>query len=726
MKQIILLLAILLLFGQLYANIPQLISFQGRLIDQTSGNPVSNGNYNLTFSLYDATPTMLWTETHYSVPVSSGLYSILLGSTSSLRTLPFNRQLSLGIQVGSDPEMTPRYQLASAPSALAIPDTLSRVTMELAALIPQWTPPTPAAGILFFDASNAVLRYSNGSSWIDLGAGATGETGATGPEGPTGTPGAYGATGLQGYTGVPGPAGSSGMAGGTGLQGEMGPQGVQGATGSLGATGVTGPAGPVGSTGVQGPTGEIGPTGLQGSEGFTGPTGAIGVTGPIGPTGITGVTGPTGPQGFTGSTGPQGIQGPFGPSGATGSSGPSGATGPTGPGGSGPQIWTGRITDVADTTLITAGKWGLARSGAAMYGNADSTHVNWGGGSTTGKLGSNYKYCVVGGGLNNTAANEYSTISGGYSNATADGYSTVGGGWGNSAAGYYSGVFSGRDNYALGYNATVAGGISDSAYGDGAFIGGGQDNYAGGYSSVISGGYQNQAMGWYSAIAGGYRAYTLNNMSTVGGGENDSATGMNSTVPGGLSNKASGAYSFATGRQAKAIHDGAFVWGDNTAADVSSERIGQFRTRANGGVRLDINIGRWINFYDDGTNILTTSTGAHLTSGGTWTDASSRTLKDRFRPLDGRDVLDKLSRMDISGWYYKGTDEYHIWPFAEDFFAAFGTGVGDVKDASTHLAAGDVAGVGLLAIQELSRQVKELQAELDSLKRELRDLRDQK
>jgi len=79
-------------------------------------------------------------------------------------------------------------------------------------------------------------------------------------------------------------------------------------------------------------------------------------------------------------------------------------------------------------------------------------------------------------------------------------------------------------------------------------------------------------------------------------------------------------------------------------------------------------------------------------------------------------------KMEIVGWHYIGSEEYHIWPFAEDFYAAFGTGVEDSVDASSHLAAGDVAGVGLVAIQELSRLVNELREENAELRSRIENL----
>jgi hypothetical protein len=57
------------------------------------------------------------------------------------------------------------------------------------------------------------------------------------------------------------------------------------------------------------------------------------------------------------------------------------------------------------------------------------------------------------------------------------------------------------------------------------------------------------------------------------------------TIPGGRQNFAS-SYGFAAGRQAKALHPGAFVWADAQAADFASTASNQFNVRASGGARF--------------------------------------------------------------------------------------------------------------------------------------------
>ncbi|MEJ5263392.1 MAG: hypothetical protein WHT45_11965, partial [Ignavibacterium sp.] len=105
-------------------GIPETINFQGVLKD-ASGNVVTNGNYNLTFKIYDAGVggTVLWSETK-TVQVEGGIFTTQLGSVNPIN-LPFDGAYWVAVSVGSDPEMTPRMQFTSVPYSrisLTVPD----------------------------------------------------------------------------------------------------------------------------------------------------------------------------------------------------------------------------------------------------------------------------------------------------------------------------------------------------------------------------------------------------------------------------------------------------------------------------------------------------------------------------------------------------------------------------------------------------------------------------
>jgi hypothetical protein len=95
------------------AAVPQLINFQGLLKDG-SGNPVADGSYSVTFTIYDAASggSNLWTEIQ-SVSTSGGLFAVLLGAINPIPDSAFKgADRWLGIAVSPDPEM-PRQRLVS-------------------------------------------------------------------------------------------------------------------------------------------------------------------------------------------------------------------------------------------------------------------------------------------------------------------------------------------------------------------------------------------------------------------------------------------------------------------------------------------------------------------------------------------------------------------------------------------------------------------------------------
>ena len=117
---------VVMAFGQMaWGQIPQTIGYQGLLTD-ASGNLVPDGNYNLTFKLYD-TPTggaELWSEAQ-SVPVNSGIFNVVLGSVTPLN-LPFDKLYWLEVAMNPGGVLSPRLQLTSSTYALrarSLPDS---------------------------------------------------------------------------------------------------------------------------------------------------------------------------------------------------------------------------------------------------------------------------------------------------------------------------------------------------------------------------------------------------------------------------------------------------------------------------------------------------------------------------------------------------------------------------------------------------------------------------
>lgn len=101
------------------ADVPQMINYQGRLADSL-GNPVSDGDYQITFSIWNwpSGGTLLWTSEAQTIPVVDGLFTYQLGSNVQLPHSLFIDSLRwLAIKVGDDEEITPRTQLTPAPYA---------------------------------------------------------------------------------------------------------------------------------------------------------------------------------------------------------------------------------------------------------------------------------------------------------------------------------------------------------------------------------------------------------------------------------------------------------------------------------------------------------------------------------------------------------------------------------------------------------------------------------
>ncbi|HEY4518656.1 MAG TPA: hypothetical protein VJG48_03500, partial [Candidatus Paceibacterota bacterium] len=109
------------------------INYQGKLTN-SAGTTVSDGDYNIEFKIYTASTggTLLWTETRTGtdkVTVTNGLFSVLLGSVTSLAGLNYNQDLYLSVNIGGtgapswDGEMTPRKRFGTVPAAF-VADTL--------------------------------------------------------------------------------------------------------------------------------------------------------------------------------------------------------------------------------------------------------------------------------------------------------------------------------------------------------------------------------------------------------------------------------------------------------------------------------------------------------------------------------------------------------------------------------------------------------------------------
>ena len=168
-------------------------------------------------------------------------------------------------------------------------------------------------------------------------------------------------------------------------------------------------------------------------------------------------------------------------------------------------------------------------------------------------------------------------------------------------------------------------------------------------------------------------------------------------------------YAVALGyRASNNTHTGTMVMGDESTTDsVRNQADNEFRARYNGGFRLRVSTAANGNTPGAGGNV-----GCDLTVAvPSWTCASSRTLKENFRSVDGEDVLKRIKSLPITTWNMKGADKSvrHLGPVAEDFYSAFPLGIG-----KTTIAMNDIDGVNLAGVKALEARTRKLQAEVEA------------
>jgi hypothetical protein len=350
-------------------------------------------------------------------------------------------------------------------------------------------------------------------------------------------------------------------------------------------------------------------------------------------------------------------------------------------------------------------------------------------------------YAAIGGGDNNYVGGRYATIPGGLANRIINNspggvdYTSIGGGIGNAIDGSPGSTIGGGLSNFVGVciqAATISGGNNNTNHGDAGTIGGGRGNFISGANcgggpdvtwATISGGGGNFVGGFCSAstIAGGVANQITNNgngfpdgYSAIGGGRSNIVNGIYAAVPGGQNNLATN-YAFAAGRRAKAYNQGSFVWADSTDADFHSSVPDSVSFRCAGGA----------GFYSgvSGANQQVT----WAPGGGSWTFSSDRNLKDRFQPVDAREVLEKVTRLPIQEWSYKEYPERHIGAMAQDFHALFPLNENDkmLNDADLHgVALAAIKGLNEKLIEELNRrdaENAELKLRLESLEKLVRN-----
>lgn len=469
---LLLLLAVALSGTPSGAAVPELMNYQGILKDGL-GNPVVDGAYIVTFSIYDAPSggTQLWTEAQ-GVNTASGLFAVLLGTSVPLPDSVFvGSARYLGVSVNGDPEMTPRQRLVTVAYSYRVNSVDSALGGNITTKVSIGPGHTNTGSDAFVAGINNQVTGSastvgGGSSNIASGTISTVSGGfdnvATGHGSTIGGGDDNNSTGDRSTVGggVRNTASGAYSTSGGGMDNE--------------ATGAYATVGGGESNKARGNFSVIGGGGGAPFDSNA----AIGewtvVSGGFRNWAVNRVSTIGGGFASTTTGDYATIAGGFnhqasGPYATIGGGDRNGASGydATVSGG-------GLNFATADGATVGGGSYNLSSGGSAF----------------------------VGGGSGNAATAIYATVSGGSVDTASADYATVGGGQLNRATGFFATIAGGDRNTAGGVDATVGGGAFNVASANVSTVSGGISNSASGNGSMIPGGMFNIAAGNFSFAAG--------------------------------------------------------------------------------------------------------------------------------------------------------------------------------------------------------------------------------
>jgi hypothetical protein len=377
----------------------------------------------------------------------------------------------------------------------------------------------------------------------------------------------------------------------------------------------------------------------------------------------------------------------------------------------------GEHTTASDYNAFAMGSYSTASGwGAAVFGNGNiaSGAVAFAAGAST--LASGNFSVAMGNGTKAPGAYAFAmgsltTASGSFS--TAFGNSTTANGVATTAFGV-STAARGNNAFAIGF-ATNANGVNSLATGD--------NTTASGIAAVAMG-LGSTASGNYSLAAGAGSVASGLTATSIGGSNIASAT--NSFAIGTVLN-VNGQYATALGSKmtiaASAV--GAFGMGDlefsnNTIDNTLMTDENQFVARFRGGY-----------FFMSSANApngnYALRTGVKINPGqNSWSAISDVRLKENFEPVNGEDILHKISAMPLSTWNYKAQNPQlfrHYGPMAQDFFAAFGKDKYGTIGCDTLINQQDFLGVSFTAIQALEKRTAKYGEEIQLLRQQVEALR---
>lgn len=227
----------------------------------------------------------------------------------------------------------------------------------------------------------------------------------------------------------------------------------------------------------------------------------------------------------------------------------------------------------------------------------------------------------------------------------------------------------------------------------------------------------NQYAYWDNANVG--RFSFASGEGTKAGGEHSTAMGFGtqanaeSATAFGAWTFANADYSTAMGSSVIANHRGSFIIGDNSSClgcTYNTTAVNQMMMHFAGGYIL----------YTSNARQENSPVGVQLQpNANAWSVISDSARKENFRAADGALFLEKIGRMRLGSWNYKGQNmkqNRHYGPMAQDFFTAFGHDELGVIGEDKSINQADFDGVNLIAIQALIKEVEALKAENKGLK----------
>jgi hypothetical protein len=255
----------------------------------------------------------------------------------------------------------------------------------------------------------------------------------------------------------------------------------------------------------------------------------------------------------------------------------------------------------------------------------------------------------------------------------------------------------GDDSEAQGNSAIVIGKSANSNSSNGITIGTSSQSQASAAISIGQNAYTNGANS--IAIGGGSSATQAQGASSISVGYRANSNATNSIAIGYIA-QAQGSNNVAIGSSVT----------NNDANTVAIGNSSVTTSRLNGasGTSYALVVGTG----------SSNGNGAYLSKSGTWTNVSDRNKKDNITAVDYNEILEKVANLEITQWRYKGTEDYHIGPMAQDFHEAFGLGVNN-----TSISTVDPAGVALASVKALNEKVKAQEAAIEELRMEIAKLK---